>query len=265
MLLDSLPRRLPLTLAMVGLGLSFSLQAFEIDDLQRHLAIPDWLHGNFEQRHWLEERQTRLYSDGRFLYQRGQQLVLHFVTPEEEVVILHRAQEGDEAQTGGTLPQEDNGTDELPTQTELGHLIDLLGSDWNRMSAYYAMRLEGGPDDWQLLLSPRAPVLDAMLSDLRLTGGTSWERLELKALNGNELVIEFSQVSPAVDETLAIFLGEWLARDIEARAIDPDGDEESLEEERIQDSAVEEEDVMAEEVPRESLESEEEQDGENSA
>nr|WP_163502373.1 outer membrane lipoprotein carrier protein LolA [Halomonas socia] len=254
MLPDSLPvRRLLAALAGSGL-LCTSAQALEREELQRQLATPAQLQGSFEQRHWLEEQQSRLHSDGRFLYQRERLLVWRFVSPREATLAFPKRLPGphEEVEEEG-LPDRELLDELLPGRVEFGrHLVDLLGGNWAALEEDYAIALAGESDDWQARFSPRAPPLETQLGELLLSGDDGgWQRLEIHDANGDELQVEFSAISPVIDESLSGFLGQWLR--VESDAAEEDAEEDAEEQEESEDD---DDTVMAEEVDPEEIDEE---------
>ncbi|SDL38042.1 hypothetical protein SAMN05192555_10472 [Franzmannia pantelleriensis] len=217
-------------------------QALEREELQRQLAAPAQLQGSFEQRHWLEDQQSRLHSDGQFLYQRERLLVWRFASPREATLAFPKRLPGplDEVQEEG-LPDRELLDELLPGRAEFGrHLVDLLGGNWGPLEEDYAIALAGEADNWEARFSPRAPPLEQTLGELLLSGDASgWQRLEIHDANGDELQIAFSEISPMIDASLSSFLGHWL--DVEAAPQDEDDDD--------QDDG----EVMAEEVAPEEI------------
>ncbi|APX94006.1 hypothetical protein BWR19_14285 [Halomonas sp. 1513] len=223
-----------------------SAQALEREDLQRQLATPAQLQGNFEQRHWREEQQSRLHSDGQFLYQRERLLVWRFASPREATLAFPKRLPGprDDIEEDG-LPDRELLDELLPDRVEFGrHLVDLLGGNWAPLEEDYAIALAGEADAWQARFSPRAPALEQQLGELLLSGDDSgWQRLEIHDANGDELQIEFSAISAMVDASLSAFLGQWLEVEAAPREEqDPDDDDGDA--------------VMAEEVDPEEIDAE---------
>ncbi|MDR5905036.1 LolA family protein [Franzmannia qiaohouensis] len=247
MLADSLPvRRLLAALAGSAL-LCTSAQALEREELQRQLAAPAQLQGSFEQRHWLADQQSRLHSDGRFLYQRERLLVWRFVSPREATLAFPKRLPGprEEVEEEG-LPDRELLDELLPRRVEFGrHLVDLLGGNWAALEEDYAIALAGERDDWQARFSPRAPALERELGELLLIGDASgWQQMEIQGANGDELQVVFSSVSPMVDDSLSDFLGQWLQVDSDAGEEDSEAQEESEDD----DSPVMAEELDPEEI-----------------
>ncbi|MBD3895733.1 outer membrane lipoprotein carrier protein LolA [Halomonas sp. ML-15] len=257
LLASSFPVR-PLLVVMASTGvLCASAQALEREELQRQLAAPAQLQGNFEQRHWLEDQQSRLHSDGHFLYQRERLLVWRFSSPREATLAFPKRLPGprDEIEEVG-LPDRELLDELLPGRAEFGrHLVDLLGGNWGALEEDYAIALSGEADEWQARFSPRSPALETDLGELLLSGDDSgWQHLEIQDANGDELQISFSSISPMVDESLSGFLGQWL--EVEAAPLDAEENEEDEEDDDT---------VMAEEVDPEEIDEEAEEVSEQEA
>lgn len=246
--------RYALVTLISGISLPSSALALERESLERQLAAPDQLRGSFEQRHWLAEQQSRLHSTGHFLYQRERLLIWRFTSPREATLLFpkHLA-DRDEEVDDDALPGHELLAELLPGRVEFGRsLVDLLGGNWTALEGEYAIVLEGDAEAWQARFSPRAPVLEQALGKLILSGDASgWQSLEIHDADGDELQIEFSAVTPTLDESLSHFLGEWLQSTSEetpaAEESDAEGDEEN---------DNQEDDVIAEEVDPEEIDEE---------
>ena len=243
-----LPVRPLLALMAASGALCTSAQALERDELQRQLATPAQLQGSFEQRHWLADQQSRLHSEGHFLYQRERLLVWRFTSPREATLAFPTRLSGPgEEIEEDDLPDRELLDELLPGRAEFGrHLVDLLGGNWPALEEDYAIALAGETDEWQARFSPRAPALETTRGEMLLSGDENgWQRLEIFDANGDELQIEFSSISRMIDESLSDFLGQWL--EVEVAPQDAQ-----------QDSADDEDngEVMAEEVDPDEIDEE---------
>jgi len=167
---------LPLVLA------SLPAHAFDLDELEKRLATPERMQGHFRQLHWLAEREVRLHSQGRFLYQRDRQLIWLFESPSRQVLSFTPGQ----VAYGPTADANDVETDIealLPErETFQRHMVDLIGGHFSALDEDYRLDLSGDSDAWQVSLHPRALGLELPLTTLTLSGGERIERLVNESL-----------------------------------------------------------------------------------
>ncbi|MFC3284912.1 LolA family protein [Litchfieldella rifensis] len=204
--------------------------AFDLEALRTRLAEPAAIQGHFEQRSWLADQQTRLYSEGRFLYQRDRRVIWQLLTPVKSTMAFY---------VDMVFPPTRDNEDESSEEANLmllsdrfafaQQLVDLMGGNWPALSHYYHIELEGEPKDWQVRLTPLAPPLETWLGTLTLEGKDRLEKITLAAANGDALIVQLEEQRPLVDVSLQTFLSEWFARSPEASTEDARDNEETLE------------------------------------
>ncbi|RAR63115.1 outer membrane lipoprotein-sorting protein [Onishia taeanensis] len=195
---------LPLVLA------SLPAHAFDLDELEKRLATPERMQGHFRQLHWLAEREVRLHSQGRFLYQRDRQLIWLFESPSRQVLSFTPGQ----VAYGPTADANDVETDIealLPErETFQRHMVDLIGGHFSALDEDYRLDLSGDSDAWQVSLHPRALGLELPLTTLTLSGGERIERLDMAITSGDTLTIRLTDAKEVVNESLVPWLVNWL-------------------------------------------------------
>ncbi|MFC3390832.1 LolA family protein [Aidingimonas halophila] len=218
----------------------------DLEALQEKLAEPHALQGSFEQRHWLTDRDTRLHSEGRFLYYRDQYVIWHYHTPMEATLRFQTAimstphvsateEEEDDDDANEDGKRGDTLEELLPGRIELEqYLVALMGGNWPVLQEEFTIDMQGKPDDWEVMLTPSAPPLETYLSTITLSGGEHLEHLTFNAANGDELEVSLIDVTPIVDTQVTRFLVDWfnLSEDLVEESVseeDEDDDGETSE------------------------------------
>lgn len=199
---------------LLPLGLaSLPVKALDLDELETRLATPAQLQGHFRQLHWLAEREVRLHSQGRFLYQRDRQLIWLFASPNRQALTFTP----DQVAYGPTASVNDIETNIealLPERdTFQRHMVDLIGGRFSALREDYRLDLSGDTDAWQVSLHPRALDLELPLSTLTLTGGERVERLDMAISNGDTLTIRLTDAQEVVNQGLVHWLVDWLGNE----------------------------------------------------
>ncbi|WP_148253020.1 LolA family protein [Aidingimonas lacisalsi] len=231
------PHRMRLAFSLLMLGVSPSAWS-DLEAIQQKLAEPHALQGTFEQRHWLTHQETRLHSEGDFLYFRDQYIIWHYQTPMEATLTFQTAVMSvprvTSANDGDSSKPDDGRGDTLkellPGRIELErYLVALLGGNWQVLRGNFTIDMKGEMDDWEVMLTPSAPPLETYLSTITLSGGDYLEQLSFNAANGDELAISLIDVTPIIDNEVASFLVDWfdLTEDlIEESGSESNGDDE---------------------------------------
>ncbi|GGX86647.1 hypothetical protein GCM10007160_12490 [Litchfieldella qijiaojingensis] len=186
-----------------------SALAFDLEALRSQLSEPTTIQGQFEQRSWLADQETRLYSQGRFIYQRDQRVIWQLLTPVDTTVSFYADMTAPRA---WNAEEEEDAADIMALANRFAfaqQLVDLIGGNWPALSHYYHIKLKGEPDEWQVQLTPLAPPLETWLGTLTLEGAELLERITLLAANGDELTVEFENQRTLVDVSLQTFFSEW--------------------------------------------------------
>ncbi|EPC01159.1 hypothetical protein L861_11330 [Litchfieldella anticariensis FP35 = DSM 16096] len=185
--------------AALLLNIATPVLAFDLEALQARLAEPATIQGQFEQRSWLADQETRLYSEGHFLYQRDRQVIWQLQTPVDTTLVFHV----DIVPTPAENVEDEEQRTDFMLLTErfafAQQLVDLIGGNWPALSNYYHITLEGEPEQWQVQLTPLAPPMETWLGTLTLEGKEYLEQITLRAANGDELVVRLEDQYP-VDE-----------------------------------------------------------------
>lgn len=207
-------------------------QAFDLEALQARLAKPVASQGRFEQRSWLAEQQTRLHSEGRFLYQRDRRVIWQLLTPVESTLAFYADMVAPPAWNGEGKEEEAEEADLMLLSGRFAfaqQLVDLIGGNWPALSHYYHIELEGESEDWQVQLTPLAPPLETWLGTLTLEGQDMLEKITLLAANGDTLVVQLEEQRPLVEVSLQTFISEWFARSPDTAGEDTRDDNEATE------------------------------------
>ncbi|WP_192034906.1 outer membrane lipoprotein carrier protein LolA [Halomonas sp. YLGW01] len=244
------------TLLLPTLAFAPAAQAFDLDALEAQLATPERLQGHFRQFHWLADQEVRLHSQGRFLFQRDQQLIWLFESPTRQVLSftperLSYVPESDATESEAEQDQARSLQGDIEAllparRTFQRQLVALMGGDLSALGEEYHLTLSGDREAWQVALRPRASTLELPLATLTLSGGEHPERLDMAIANGDSLSIRLSDTEEVLNESLVPWLVHWLIGDpTAAEDAAPLEDVEGEKEERgatARDAAVETQD-----------------------
>ena len=207
-------RVLPLLLAALSVPAmtlaGLPAHAFDLDELETRLAAPDRLQGHFRQLHWLADQELRLHSQGRFLFQRDQQLIWLFESPSRQLLSFTPGQVSYGPATEGESETSDIQA-LMPTRSTFQrHLVALMGGNFSALAEDYRLALSGDSDAWRVTLQPRVSTLELPLTTLSLSGTTGLERLDMAIANGDTLTIRLSDSEEVINESLVPWLATWL-------------------------------------------------------
>jgi hypothetical protein len=72
-----------------------------------------------------------------------------------------------------------------------------LAGDLATLTRFYEVKLDGGERRWRLLLKPRDPQMEEVVSEIRLSGSRNWiDAIEIIEINGDRSVMTITRDSP---------------------------------------------------------------------
>ena len=138
---------------------------------------------------------TPLQSRGRLVYKAPDRLEKHTLTPQRESLLLERDQLTIES------PGRKSRTvvlAEYPVARAFVESIrSTLAGDLAMLVRFYEVKLDGGERSWRLLLKPRDPQMQNLVSEIRMSGSRNWiEAIEIVETNGDRSVMTIARESP---------------------------------------------------------------------
>jgi len=173
-------------LAPTGLGvlLSFSAQAFDLQQLSTQLAKPTVIHGQFIQEKHLRALPQPLTSQGTFVLAKDHGLLWLLKTP---------LQQDYRITTQGIARRDANGWQLLPGKSagaEQNRLfLAVLQGDSSGLQRDFELALSGDAQRWHLTLTPRSLLLKQVFQQINIDGGELVQRIELLETQGDSTLL----------------------------------------------------------------------------
>ncbi len=173
-------------LAPTGMGvlLSFSAQAFDLQQLSTQLAKPAVIHGQFIQEKHLRALPQPLTSQGTFVLARDHGLLWLLKTP---------LQQDYRITTQGIARRDANGWQMLPGKSagaEQNRLfLAVLQGDSSGLQRDFDLALSGDAQRWHLTLTPRSLLLKQVFQQINIDGGELVQRIELLETQGDSTLL----------------------------------------------------------------------------
>ena len=173
-------------LAPTGLGvlLSFSAQAFDLQQLSTQLAKPAVIHGQFIQEKHLRALPQPLTSQGTFVLAKDHGLLWLLKTP---------LQQDYRITAQGIARRDANGWQRLPGKSagaEQNRLfLAVLQGDSSGLQRDFELALSGDAQRWHLTLTPRSLLLKQVFQQINIDGGELVQRIELLETQGDSTLL----------------------------------------------------------------------------
>lgn len=137
-----------------------------------------------------------LEYSGALIYVAPDRLEKHTQMPRRESLLLERDQltiESPERKHRRTVVLQD-----YPVIWAFVESIrSTLAGDLATLTRFYEVKLEGGERRWRLLLKPRDPQMEEVVSEIRLSGSRNWiDAIEIIEINGDRSVMTITRDSP---------------------------------------------------------------------
>lgn len=153
--------------------------------LFERLAAPRPIFSVFVEQRWFGFRKTPVVLEGEMRMDPGHGLSLHYMKPEERIVVMD---------VKGVLIREQRGTRELPSDPRAGGLeralLPALRFDLKEIRAGFVVHAARDGGDWRIDLEPRDAAVRRTLGNLVIAGsGMEVTRLEFQRSASQRVVI----------------------------------------------------------------------------
>jgi len=168
----------------MGVLLSFSAQAFDLQQLSTQLAKPTVIHGQFIQEKHLRALPQPLTSQGSFVLAKDHGLLWLLKTP---------LQQDYRITAQGIARRDANGWQMLPGKSagaEQNRLfLAVLQGDSSGLQRDFELALSGDAQRWHLTLTPRSLLLKQVFQQINIDGGELVQRIELLETQGDSTLL----------------------------------------------------------------------------
>jgi Outer membrane lipoprotein carrier protein LolA len=179
-------------LTLIGLLLSFSAHAFELQQLSDQLAKPSVIHGNFIQEKHLRALPQPLVSKGTFVLAKDHGLLWLLKTP---------LQQDYRISAQGIARRDANGWQLLPNKSagaEQNRLfLAVLQGDSSGLQRDFELQLQGEAKQWKLTLIPRSLLLKQVFTQINIDGGELVQTIQLLETQGDSTVLRMQDSTAA--------------------------------------------------------------------
>ena len=169
---------------VAALLLSFSAQAFDLQQLSDQLAKPSVIHGNFTQEKHLRALPQPLVSKGTFVLAKDHGLLWLLKTP---------LQQDYRITSQGIARRDANGWQLLPNKSagaEQNRLfLAVLQGDSSGLQRDFDLQLQGEAQQWKLTLTPRSLLLKQVFTQINIDGGALVRSIELLETQGDSTLL----------------------------------------------------------------------------
>ena len=169
---------------VAALLLSFSAQAFDLQQLSDQLAKPSVIHGNFTQEKHLRALPQPLVSKGTFVLAKDHGLLWLLKTP---------LQQDYRITSQGIARRDANGWQLLPNKSagaEQNRLfLAVLQGDSSGLQRDFDLQLQGEAQQWKLTLTPRSLLLKQVFTQINIDGGALVHSIELLETQGDSTLL----------------------------------------------------------------------------
>ena len=160
--------------------------AFNVNDLQAQLREAPIVRGQFVQQKYLRSLPQPLTSTGLFTLSSQDGLLWELRAPLHQDLLLtptaiFRRDDGGKWQA---LPQA------AGAGRETRMFLTVLSGDTQSLQDNFDIALSGSAADWQLVMTPKSPLLKQIFTDIRISGGKLVQRIELRETQGDKTVME---------------------------------------------------------------------------
>ena len=187
---------LSFVLAAGPLLLSAAAADWGVEQLMQALGAVKSSKARFVERKHMAILSAPLEYSGALIYVAPDRLEKHTQTPRRESLLLERDQltiESPERKHRRTVVLQD-----YPVIWAFVESIrSTLAGDLATLSRFYEVKLDGGERRWRLLLKPRDPQMEEVVSEIRLSGSRNWiDAIEIIEINGDRSVMTITRDSP---------------------------------------------------------------------
>lgn len=193
-------RRVLAVLLLVATGLCCAAETtpaeWSVEQLMQSLRQVKSARGKFVERKYLAILSSPLEFSGTLLYTAPGRLEKHTLSPKPETMVLEQDRftiENKDRKERRTLVLQD-----YPVIWAFVESIrSTLAGDLQTLNRFYRVTLEGSETQWRLLLKPGEPKMQALVSEIRISGGNNRIRtIEIIEAEGDRSVMTIAADAP---------------------------------------------------------------------
>lgn len=167
-----------------------------VEQLMQSLGQVKSARGKFVERKYLAILSAPLEFSGTLLYTAPGRLEKHTLSPKPETMVLEQDRftiENKDRKERRTLVLQD-----YPVMWAFVESIrSTLAGDLQTLNRFYRVTLEGSETQWRLLLKPGEPKMQALVSEIRISGGNNRIRtIEIIEAEGDRSVMTIAADAP---------------------------------------------------------------------
>jgi len=176
--------------------LSAAAADWGVEQLMQTLGEVKSSKARFVERKHMAILSAPLEYSGALIYVAPDRLEKHTQTPRRESLLLERDQLTIESP--GRKHRRTVVLQDYPVIWAFVESIrSTLAGDLATLTRFYEVRLDGGERRWRLLLKPRDPQMEEVVSEIRLSGSRNWiDAIEIIEINGDRSVMTITRDSP---------------------------------------------------------------------
>jgi len=187
---------LPVALAAGPPLLPAAATDWGVEQLMQALGEVKSSKARFVERKHMAILSAPLEYSGALIYVAPDRLEKHTQTPRRESLLLERDQLTIESP--GRKHRRTVVLQDYPVIWAFVESIrSTLAGDLATLTRFYEVKLEGSERRWRLLLKPRDPQMEEVVSEIRLSGSRNWiDAIEIIEINGDRSVMTITRDSP---------------------------------------------------------------------
>jgi outer membrane lipoprotein-sorting protein len=190
-----LARRGALAVLLAVVGGPAAAAEWGVEQLMQVLAAVKSSQAAFVELKHIAILTTPLQSRGRLVYTAPDRLEKHTRTPQRESLLLERDQltiEGPGRKSRTVVL-----ADYPVARAFVESIRSTLAGDLATLTRFYEVKLDGEERRWRLLLKPRDPQMQELVSEIRMSGSRNWiEVVEIVETNGDRSVMTIARETP---------------------------------------------------------------------
>jgi outer membrane lipoprotein-sorting protein len=167
--------------------------AWGLQQLLRDLARVQSSQVTFTERKFMKVLTAPLESSGTLIYTAPSRLEKHTLLPRAETMIVDR-----DTLTLESKPRHQRRVLALQDYPAIWAFVEsiraTLAGDQQALARFYRTALEGGPEHWRLVLTPKEPSMQALVGKIRIDGSKARiDRIEIDEADGDISVMTMGE------------------------------------------------------------------------
>ncbi|WP_110187551.1 outer membrane lipoprotein carrier protein LolA [Pokkaliibacter plantistimulans] len=168
-------------------------QALTFTDLSRLTQTPATLSGQFQQHKYLQALDTTIDSNGQFSYRRDKEIRWQTLAPVADLLVM-TPQGLSGSNTAAAMA---GNTDSNPTLALVGTLFfAVMSADWQVLQQHFSLTGSEQGKEWKATLIPLDDDIRLAVQRIELQGDAYLHHLELYEVSGDQVRIEFTDLTP---------------------------------------------------------------------